>query len=79
MINPNRTHRIKNALVIMINGHHVGRCEFKSKGTTFHGWIDKPKFELGDRVNLQVQFSITQDTYIVQTANKPKAPKKSAA
>jgi hypothetical protein len=75
MINPSRTHRIRNALVTKLNANHCGWCEFKSKGTTFGGWIDAPKFQLGDRVNLQIQFSITMDKYIVKTARKPRTSK----
>jgi hypothetical protein len=71
MINPNRTHRIRNALVLSVNGP-AGRCEFRSKGVVFHGWLDNPQVAVGDRVNLQVRFSITQDCYIVQTANRPR-------
>lgn len=71
MINPNKMYRLKNAKVTLINPI-TERCEFKSKGTTFYGWIKNPKFTLGDRVNLQVQFSICLDSYIVHTANKPR-------
>jgi len=74
MIDPNKTHRVRNALVLSINGP-AGRCEFRSKGTIFHGWLDRPGCIPGDRVNLQVRFSITQDCYIVKTANLPKVRK----
>lgn len=71
MINPNRIHRIRNATIIELGSHGSIKC--KSKGTTFSGWIDKPnRFSMGDKVNLQVQFSICLDGYTIKTANKPR-------
>lgn len=76
MINPNKLHRVRNALVKSIGHAPNYWCEFNSKGTTFGGWIDCPKFTVGDRVNLQVSFSITLDKYIVKTAKLPRKSKK---
>jgi hypothetical protein len=72
MIDPNRIHRVRNALVLSINGSH-GRCEFRSKGTVFYGWIDSPKVSVGERVNIQVQYSIAAQAYIVKTANRSRS------
>lgn len=77
MINPNRLHRISNALVLSINGP-ASRCEFRSKGVTFYGWIDSPKVSVGERVNIQVRFSIALDAYIVKTANRSRTKRVSA-
>jgi hypothetical protein len=76
MINPNKTHRVRNAIVTAVNATHLNWCEFRSKGTSFGGWIDKAKFKVGDRVNLQVKFSITMGRYIVKTARLPRNSKK---
>lgn len=76
MINPNRLHRAK-AKVLSINGSHCGQCHFDVKGRSLFGYFDNPKFKVGDIVNVQCQFSIVSDTYIVMTANKPRKPKAS--
>lgn len=69
MVNPNRVHRTR-AIITKLG---ICMSEFKTlKGYTVRGFDIDPKFMVGDEVNIQCQFSIVLDQYIVKTVNFPR-------
>ena len=69
MINPNKTHRITNALVVAKHDY-LSKLTFRTKGTEFSGYLDGSKLQVGDRATIYVRFSIVSDCYVVERANK---------
>ena len=71
MINPDRIHLIKKAVVVEFNAFHCGDIKLKYDGLIVAGWIDeKTKISVGDSVNAKVKFSIMADSYIVKKITK---------
>ena len=72
MINPNRVHRAK----ALVESFTTSRSGFKVRLTTNGALIegfDLPKnIETGDLVNIQAQWSIVLDQYIVNSIRKAK-------
>lgn len=75
MINPNRVHRAKG--VIKYKHPHCpdlgGKIEVN--GRELQTYVDLSKFELGQTVNVQAQFSIVLDQYVINTVRKTRGAK----
>lgn len=68
MINPNKLHRAK--AQIAFNGRDK---IVLIKGTPVECFVDLNKFEVGEIVNIQAQYSIMLDQYVIRTVRKIKA------
>lgn len=72
MINPNKIHRAKAIVTAMTQSRSCYNVRLSSNGALLEGF-DLPKnIEIGDLVNIQAQYSIILDTYVVKTINKRK-------
>jgi hypothetical protein len=75
VINPSRVHRAK--AVIYAIGLVESRVQIAKSGAVITAWTsDLPKdAEVGERVNVQANFSITMDGYVCRTVRRPRSTK----
>jgi hypothetical protein len=73
MINPNRMHRARG--IVKYKHPHCpdlgGKIEVN--GHDLQTYVDLSKFQIGQVVNVQAQFSICLDQYIIKTVRKVKS------
>ena len=65
MIDPNREHVLTGKVVKNEQGTIVNACVIESGGHTYHGYDMSARLQPGDLVTFRVQFSITQDRYMI--------------
>lgn len=74
MINPNRVHRSKAVIVSLYQSKFdtsLTKATVKvARGHTIEGYVPVKSFSVGQTVNIQAQFSIMSDMYIVRTMRK---------
>ena len=67
MINPNKVHRSRATITEINHGAFIATLP---SGHKLKGWDLPSKFNLGEQVNIQSQFSICLDGYYIKTVNK---------
>ena len=74
MINPNRVHRAKGTVTKIKPQHFnpLNKVWVKVNGHELYAWDQPDKFKVGDLVNVQAQFSIMADAYVIKTIRKPR-------
>ncbi len=74
MINPNRLYRGKGIITKTLPEFNTGlnMVYVEVNGHEIYGYNFPRKFKVGEQVNIQAQYSITGERYIIKTINRPR-------